>query len=1087
MQRWCIARSVRMRRRSAFVASVTILSILALVASVDAQARRTNGPQRGSPNTSGNPAIPPPPPQNVNATLTANESTAFVTWDPVEGHIDKFLVKIRCHDRVVKCCGSCDSNHTAEGNETEIAFEVDSATRYDIQVAASLGDIVGNYSSKVSIETKATAPRRPEITPKITNTSVTLNWNYTCPYTGPVEYQVKIGEEQSGVLKSESEDGCMYSFTTTELQPFTDIPYSFLAEKPSCQAECKGISNQREQTTTFRGDFDETSVPSDEAEDASDITDDIESLTPSISSVVTNSRSFTTTNYEGTSERTDNLSKNEDLPCPHICISDSVKTLPNVAGKPELHIRWPDFKTDTKTTIRYDFVPSSSVTVKSYNISVTVGNKTEYCDTSGPRSSSCVICPKCSISTKEAYFENTKINTTYSIEVRAMNSFTSEYGPPAVKSHTTGIGWPVIKRNPVEYWSRTELHNYALYKVFPIKVWRNAIDDSHGPITLFQILLSDQGCQGKDVHGYFTKPDDDDHSKTFKGDVKYQNSSVPPEFKFDNLESSTNYFFKFRIYSYENFTDSMCYSFITDSNYVRDNAINISLVVIVLLFVTCIALIIYRRLYSPVLKSGDAMELPLLLMPVVDEDLSKPIRLSNISDRVQHLMADDQTELKMEYDELGKKCLSKPTTVANNPLNRSKNRYINILPFDETRVILNEYRGIPQSDYYNASYIHGYEKPKEFIACQGPREHEKDTFWRMIWEKNVHVIVMVTKCVESKMEKCSKYWPDASGSDLNLSMSELRVRTLKETPHTEEGYICRTIKLSKQSLIPIPKPRIIQQFHYMLWPDMGCPKNPDHLIHFTNVVKKAIPPKTRTVVHCSAGVGRTGTFIALCNLQEEMKAKNTVDVFQAVYRMRQNRVNMVQTLVQYGFLYKCVQRWEEMQSSNHKLDQVLIHDNIPDVITTTFSALNASDMEDDPYQPEETSRNSELILDNLNKSASLIELESMTDEGSLEQDFTEIPEDDATSKQGEIPEDDATSKQGDVTTNGDGEAAKDYETTKGDGEATKDYETTKGDGEATEDYETTITKGGGATTRDDATTKDSDLTAMNDCQGDSLK
>ncbi|XP_066964956.1 tyrosine-protein phosphatase 10D-like isoform X6 [Macrobrachium rosenbergii] len=882
--RWCIAQSVeispRIRQRPTFVSSVTILSILALLASVNAQATTRNGPQRNPPDNSATHVRPYstedftiPAPQYVNITLAANQSKALVTWewDPVN-LVDRFLVKVRCHERAMKCCGSCHSNYTTEDNSTEIAFGVDGATRYDIQVAASSRNIVGKYSSTVSIETNST-----------------------------------------------------------------------------------------------------------------------------------------------------------------------------VAGKPQLSVDWPDFKTDTKTVIHFDVLLNSSVPVKSYKISVTEGNKTEYCDTREQRSSNnCVICPKCHIDAKHAYFENTKINTTYGIEVSKMNLGTSEYGPPAIEIHTTGIGWPVIvESRAYEYLSSTELQNYALYKVFPIKVRRNAFNDSHGPITLFQILLSDQGCQNKEENGYFTEPDDQDQLKTFQGIVKYESSSVPPEFKFDSLDASTDYAFKFRLYSSEKFTDSRCYSFTTENNYVRENAINISLVVIVLLFVTCIALIIYRRRYSPLVKSGDAMELPLLLIPVIDASLSRPIPLSNISDAVQRLMTDGQTELKREYDDLNTASPSKPATVAINALNASKNRYINILPFDETRVILNEYRGVPQSDYYNASYIHGYEKPKEFIACQGPREHEKDVFWRMIWEKNVHVIVMVTKCVESRTEKCSKYWPDASGNEFTLPMSELRVRTMEETPHTEEGYISRTIKLSKQSLILIPKSRIIQQFHYILWPDMGCPKNPDHLIHFTNVVKKAIPPKTCTVVHCSAGVGRTGTFIALCNLQEEMKVKNTVDVFQAVYRMRQNRKNMVQTLAQYGFIYKCVQRWEEMRQGNCKLD-----------------------MEDDPYECEET-RNSELILDDHNKSASLIELESMTDEECQEQDFTKISEDDA------------PSKQGDVTTTGDGEAAKDYETTKGDGEATKDYETTKGDGEATTDYETT--KG------DDATTKDSDMTTMNGCQGYSLK
>ncbi|KAG0727794.1 Receptor-type tyrosine-protein phosphatase beta [Chionoecetes opilio] len=161
--------------------------------------------------------------------------------------------------------------------------------------------------------------------------------------------------------------------------------------------------------------------------------------------------------------------------------------------------------------------------------------------------------------------------------------------------------------------------------------------------------------------------------------------------------------------------------------------------------------------------------------------------------------------------------------------------------------MLKEYPNTPYSDFINASYIHGYSVAREFIASQGPLRNTVNDFWRMVWEKNVHVIVMVTQCVERNKKH---------------------------------------------------KVRLIRQFHFVAWPDMGCPTTPDTLIHFVKTVRKAVPKESsHVVVHCSAGVGRTGTFIGLSNLMEEMSDQNSIDVFHTVYRMRLHRVNMVQTEV----------------------------------------------------------------------------------------------------------------------------------------------------------------------------------------------
>uniref|UniRef100_A0A8C8B8N4 protein-tyrosine-phosphatase n=1 Tax=Otus sunia TaxID=257818 RepID=A0A8C8B8N4_9STRI len=94
-------------------------------------------------------------------------------------------------------------------------------------------------------------------------------------------------------------------------------------------------------------------------------------------------------------------------------------------------------------------------------------------------------------------------------------------------------------------------------------------------------------------------------------------------------------------------------------------------------------------------------------------------------------------------------------------------------------------------------------------------------------------------------------------------------------------------------------PRAVEQFHYQLWPDHGVPRNPAQLLCLVEMVNKRVleAPAGPVLVHCSAGIGRTGTFIALDFLLKMGKAEGKVDVFQCVQRLREQRVSMVQTKV----------------------------------------------------------------------------------------------------------------------------------------------------------------------------------------------
>ncbi|XP_054865436.1 receptor-type tyrosine-protein phosphatase beta-like isoform X3 [Amphiprion ocellaris] len=236
------------------------------------------------------------------------------------------------------------------------------------------------------------------------------------------------------------------------------------------------------------------------------------------------------------------------------------------------------------------------------------------------------------------------------------------------------------------------------------------------------------------------------------------------------------------------------------------------------------------------------------------------------------------------------------------PENRGKNRYNNILPYDSTRVKLSYVDDDPCSDYINASYIPGNNFRREYIATQGPLPGTKDDFWKMVWEQNIHNVVMVTQCVEKGRVKCDHYWPFDQDP---LYYGDLIIQMLSESVLPEwtirEFNICSEEQLSFS--------RLVRQFHYTVWPDHGVPETTQSLIQFVRTVRDYVnrsPGSGPTVVHCSAGVGRTGTFIVLDRVLQQLDSKDILDVYGAVFDLRLHRSHMVQTEGQYSYLHQCL-------------------------------------------------------------------------------------------------------------------------------------------------------------------------------------
>uniref|UniRef100_A0AAQ4NT97 Receptor-type tyrosine-protein phosphatase S n=1 Tax=Gasterosteus aculeatus aculeatus TaxID=481459 RepID=A0AAQ4NT97_GASAC len=235
---------------------------------------------------------------------------------------------------------------------------------------------------------------------------------------------------------------------------------------------------------------------------------------------------------------------------------------------------------------------------------------------------------------------------------------------------------------------------------------------------------------------------------------------------------------------------------------------------------------------------------------------------------------------------------------ANLPCNKFKNRLVNIMPYESTRVSLQPIRGVEGSDYINASFIDGYRQQKAYIATQGPLAETTEDFWRMLWEHNSTIVVMLTKLREMGREKCHQYWP----AERSARYQYFVVDPMAE--YNMPQYILREFKVTDAR---DGQSRTVRQFQFTDWPEQGVPKSGEGFIDFIGQVhktKEQFGQDGPISVHCSAGVGRTGVFITLSIVLERMRYEGVVDIFQTVKMLRTQRPAMVQTEDQYQFCYR---------------------------------------------------------------------------------------------------------------------------------------------------------------------------------------
>ncbi|XP_071143228.1 receptor-type tyrosine-protein phosphatase kappa-like isoform X4 [Mytilus edulis] len=330
----------------------------------------------------------------------------------------------------------------------------------------------------------------------------------------------------------------------------------------------------------------------------------------------------------------------------------------------------------------------------------------------------------------------------------------------------------------------------------------------------------------------------------------------------------------------------------------------VAVLVVFILLILVFALLLFLWRKRHMASEREKAEMPNFGPTIVPEpDTSTPstpcgacvipsVRVEDLWDYVKQKKENDVEGFRTEY-RLIPAGLTACCEVAQKSENKIKNRYGNIIAYDHTRVILTPVADDENDDYTNANYIDGYKREKAYIAAQGPTKPTIDDIWRMVWQEDSKTIIMLTNPTETGKKKCEQYWPDAGKQEYaGLIVEFLECQYLPD-------FSIRTFRISKDD-----KTTVVKQYHYTTWPDHGVPRFGNSLLLFRQKIRLHDnldngPP----IIHCSAGVGRTGTYIAIDVNLDQAKNEGIVDVHNFVQLMRTQRVNMVQTLEQYLFVY----------------------------------------------------------------------------------------------------------------------------------------------------------------------------------------
>jgi len=261
--------------------------------------------------------------------------------------------------------------------------------------------------------------------------------------------------------------------------------------------------------------------------------------------------------------------------------------------------------------------------------------------------------------------------------------------------------------------------------------------------------------------------------------------------------------------------------------------------------------------------------------------------------------------------------------------NQNRNRFVDIIPYDDNYITLQKEQGLPPSTYVNASYVEDLEGLGRVIVTQGPKQNTVVDFWRMVVEHRARHIIMLTNTQEQGRVKCVQYWP-THGQRIHFDALSLYTA---EEEEIHPGLLRRKVEVTMEDEEGEEEERevhSVSQLHLTSWPDHVLPAHVNSLLAFLQVAS-TFKDDNYLVVHCSAGVGRTGTFLALQHLTELVRSgESSVDILATVLLLRETRPKMVQTLQQYSFLYQAMDVFIKSWKRGEIVPAVVLKDDVLD-------------------------------------------------------------------------------------------------------------------------------------------------------------
>nr|XP_015193872.1 PREDICTED: receptor-type tyrosine-protein phosphatase eta isoform X3 [Lepisosteus oculatus] len=846
------------------------------------------GDSRAEPRTASNYTIPNKiNSANISVSNNGTNQTIVVTWSPPQGNVENYIVSIR----------NSSGQVSQKNGNTSVSFEgLKAGTIYNVTVTT----ISGPFREESDVVQNATRPNTPgkiRIESK-SNDSITLSWGTPPDMDSvPFSFYVKLQpdqnsskyENQNNTILSGLKSGTSYNIsvvTVGQLDFWSDpVIYNLVTTRPlSVESLTTASLTNGSVILTWNKpkDYKEgyqyrVTVQSNNGSLVSNETQTTESRTVM---GLTQGASYT---FNVTTLTSDNTSASPA----------SVTSC-------------------TTAAVITDFMcggPNGGPAILEMNWTCPVGLNTGFLVQVNGTENNLSTCT----SSQKTFFNKTQLNYSTQYTVQIQTKGCGENSPPFISTCRTGITDPPPARTDIPVADFLD----KSFDRFTVTFSQDLFNDSSGPITNYGILVT-SALQGK--------PNKTDLSSTYSGSIKTYLATVigathlsraagsysviigdgSKQYGYTNGPLSRIGQYRVAIVAFTKLqiTDNLInqqtsllsispYSYIIvlpENPAVIGGAVGGTLSVFLILLLITIILVIYWRRRA----NKKSQDVPFTSLRA---KVGIPVRVEAYETYYKKQRADSNCGFAEEFEDLRPVGTIQLKNHALEPDNKPKNRYNNVLPYDASRVKLSV-QGNPCDDYINANYMPGYNSKKEFIAAQGPLPGTVNDFWRMIWEKNVHTLVMLTRCNEQGRVKCEEYWPSQTKVCSNIT-----VTLTSEIPL--EDWTIRDFKIKNTKTA---ETRNLRHFHFTAWPDHGVPETTELLISFRHLVREHMDQFSRnspTIVHCSAGVGRTGTFIAIDTIIYQIEREGIVDVYGIVHSLRMHRPLMVQTEDQYVFLNQC--------------------------------------------------------------------------------------------------------------------------------------------------------------------------------------